>query len=123
MVNGQRGLNHGRKAVELDPQNYLGWIQLGNAYFYMPKSFGGSKQVAFENYDKARKIMEKDPSLTKNNWNYLSLLVTIAQSHTYLEQYDKARSEYEYILKIEPGFQYVKNSLYPELLKKMKSSK
>lgn len=123
MVNGQRGLNHGKKSVELDPRNYFGWIQLGNAYFYMPKSFGGSKQTAFEYFDKARKIMETDPSLTKNNWNYLSLLVTIAQSHTYLEQYEKAKAEYEYILKIEPGFLYVKNTLYPELLSKMKSSR
>jgi hypothetical protein len=67
--------------------------------------------------------MEKDPSLIKNNWNYLSLLVTIAQSYTYLEEYDKAKAEYENILKIEPGFLYVSKGLYPELLSKMKSRK
>lgn len=64
--------------------------------------------------------MEKDLSLTKRNWNYLSLLVTIAQSHTYLREYEKAKAVYENIMKLEPGFLYVKNDLYPELLVKMK---
>ena len=93
---------------------------MGNAYFYMPPAFGGSKKIAFENFNKARNLMEKDLSLTKRNWNYLSLLVTIAQSHTYLREYEKAKAVYENIMKLEPGFLYVKNDLYPELLVKMK---
>ena len=119
-VNGPRSLNHAKKSTELDSENYLGYTQMGNAYFYMPSAFGGSKKIAFENFNKARNLMEKDLSLTKRNWNYLSLLVTIAQSHTYLKEYEKAKAEYENLLKIEPGFLYVKNDLYPELLAKMK---
>lgn len=118
--NGPKSLNHAKKAVEMDASDYFGYTQLGNAYFYMPASFGGSKKTAFENFSKARRLMENDPSLTKGNWNYLSLLVTIAQSHAYLEEYEKAKAEYENILKIEPGFLYVKDDLYPKLLAKMK---
>lgn len=118
--NGPKSLDHAKKSVELDANNYFGHTQLGNAYFYMPAAFGGSKKTAFENFSKARSLMEKNPSLTKGNWNYLSLLVTIAQSHAYLEEYDKAKAEYENILKIEPGFLYVKDDLYPKLLAKMK---
>lgn len=118
--NGPKSLNFAKKSVETDINNYLGYTQLGNAYFYMPAAFGGSKKTAFEYFNKARNLMEKDPSLTKGNWNYLSLLVTIAQSHAYLEEYEKAKAEYENILRIEPGFLYVKDDLYPKLLAKMK---
>ena len=118
--NGPRSLSHAKKSIELDSENYLGYTQLGNAYFYMPTAFGGSKKIAFENFNKARNLMEKDLSLTRGNWNYLSLLVTIALSHTDMEDYVKAKAGYEFILKLEPGFLYVKNDLYPELLKKMK---
>jgi tetratricopeptide (TPR) repeat protein len=120
-VNGAKSLSSARKSIELDSENYFGYIQIGNAYFYMPQTFGGSKKIAFENYNKARKLMEKDPFLTRGNWNYLSLLVTIAQSHSYLKEYEKAKAEYENIMKLEPGFVYVKNELYPELLEKMKN--
>ena len=118
--NGPKSLNFAKKSVESDINNYFGYTQLGNAYFYMPAAFGGSKKTAFEYFNKARSLMEKDPSLTKGNWNYLSLLVTIAQSHAYLEENEKAKAEYENILKIEPGFLYVKDDLYPRLLAKMK---
>lgn len=117
--NGPKSLNYAKKAVETDSNNYFGYAQLGNAYFYMPAAFGGSKKIAFENFRKARALMEKDPSLTKENWNYLSLLVTIAQSHAYLKEYEEAKAEYENILKIEPGFLYVKDDLLPKLLAKM----
>jgi tetratricopeptide (TPR) repeat protein len=119
--NGPKSLNYAKKAVEADNNNYFGYTQLGNAYFYMPAAFGGSKKTAFENFTKARTLMEKDPSLTKGNWNYLSLLVTIAQSHAYLDEYEAAKAEYENILKIEPGFLYVKDDLYPKLLAKIKT--
>jgi hypothetical protein len=120
-VNGAKSLNSAKKSIEMDSQNYLGYIQIGNAYFYMPQAFGGSKKIAFENYNKARNLMERDVSLIRGNWNYLSLLVTIAQSHTYLKEFEKAKAEYENIMKIEPGFGYVKYELYPELLAKMKN--
>lgn len=118
--NGPKSLDHAKKSVELDSNNYFGFTQLGNAYFYMPAAFGGSKKTAFENFSKARSLMEKDPSLTEGNWNYISLLVTIAQSHAYLGEYEKAKAGYENILKIEPGFLYVKDDLYPKLLARMK---
>lgn len=117
--NGPKSLNYAKKSVESDINNYFGYTQLGNAYFYMPAAFGGSKKIAFENFTRARSLMEKEPSLTTGNWNYLSLLVTIAQSHAYLEEYEKAKAEYENILRIEPGFLYVKDDLYPKLLAKL----
>jgi tetratricopeptide (TPR) repeat protein len=119
-VNGMKSLNNAKKAIETDAGNYLGYVQYGNAKFYMPSSFGGSKQEALGHFSKARKLLEADPQQLRGNWNYLSLLVTIGQSYTYLKEFDKAKAVYDEILKIEPGFLYVKNDLYPKLLTKMK---
>ena len=87
----------------------------------MPAAFGGSKKEALEYFMKARAILEKDASALKGDWNYMSLLILIGQTHTYLEDYRAAKDMYEYILSIEPGFKYVKDELYPQLLKKMES--
>lgn len=119
-INGRKSLNHAKTSIEMDENNYLGHVQYGNALFYMPSAFGGSKKKALEYFDKARKILEKNPSQIKGDWNYLSLLVTIAQSYESMEQYARAKTEYDNILKLEPEFLYVKNDLLPKLLAKMK---
>jgi tetratricopeptide (TPR) repeat protein len=56
----------------------------------------------------------------KGDWNYLSLMILIGQTYTYLKEYDQAKKIYDNILQIEPGFLYVKDDLYPKLLTKMK---
>jgi hypothetical protein len=119
--NGFRSMEYARTAMELDSENYLGFVQYGNIQFYMPKSFGGSKKEGIGYYLKAREILEKDPSNLKENWNYLSLLIVIGQSYYYLNDYASAKTVYENILSLEPGFIYVREELYPQLLKKMKS--
>jgi tetratricopeptide (TPR) repeat protein len=84
-------------------------------------ALGGSKKEALENYLKAKDIVEKDPEFISGNWNYMSLLVVIGQTYTYLKDYASAQKVYDNILKIEPGFLYVKDDLYPKLLKKMEN--
>ena len=117
-VNGMKSLDHVKKAIELDKENYFAWIQYGNIQFYMPAAFGGSKKEGIEYFMKARQMLERDPAGLTDNWNYLSLLIIIGQSYTYINDFTSAQAVYEEILKREPDFQYVKNELYPELLKK-----
>ncbi len=117
-VNGMKSLDHVKKALELDKENYFAWIQYGNIQFYMPAAFGGSKKEGIEYFLKARQMLERDPADLTDNWNYLSLLIIIGQSYTYINDFTSAQAVYEEILKREPDFQYVKNELYPELLKK-----
>jgi len=50
----------------------------------------------------------------------LSVLIVIGQSYYYLNEFDSAKAVYENILSLEPGFTYVRDELYPQLLKKMK---
>jgi hypothetical protein len=120
--NGFRSIEYAKKAMELDSENYLGYVQYGNIHFYMPKSLGGSKKEGLSYYIKSREILEKDAGNTKENWNYLALLLVIGQSHYYLNDYASAKAVYENILSLEPGFEYVRDELYPQLLKKMKDS-
>ncbi|HOU02557.1 MAG TPA: hypothetical protein PK719_01345 [Bacteroidales bacterium] len=118
-VNGLKSLENAKSALAIDSTNYFAWIQYGNVQFYMPATFGGSKKEGIEYFLKAKKIMEKHPDELINNWNYLSLLVLIGQSYTYINDTPSAKRVYESILEREPAFLYVKNELYPELLKKM----
>lgn len=118
-INGFKSLEHGRTALELDKNNYFAWIQYGNIQFYMPAAFGGSKQEGIEYFIKAKELLEKNPDDLVENWNYLSLMVLIGQSYTYIDEPDLAKSVYEDILRLEPDFLYVKDELYPDLLKNM----
>jgi hypothetical protein len=120
--NGFRSVEYAKKAMELGNDDYLGYVQFGNIQFYMPKSLGGSKKEGIEYYIKARQILEKDPAGSRENWNYLAVLIVIGQSYYYLNDYASSKDIYEHILKLEPGFTYVRDELYPQLLKKMKES-
>lgn len=120
-VNGFKSIDCAKMALKLDPFQYFGYVQYGNMKFYMPSALGGSKKVALEYYLKAKDIVEKDPEFISGNWNYLSLLVVIGQTYTYLKDYASAQNVYENILKLESGFLYVKDDLYPKLLRKMEN--
>lgn len=117
---GRRSIKYVEKAISLDSTNFFGYLQMGNIEFYKPPRFGGDKYKAIYNYGKANKLIENQYFKTRNDWNYLSILVSIAQSYTKLEKYTEAKKYYESILKIEPEFDWVKTKLLPDLVKKMK---
>ena len=117
VVLGPESMKNIDRAIELGPGSPQGWIEKGNALFYMPKMFGGSKEKALEAYQKAIRLMEADAELTSDNWMYLNVLVILGQSYEKTDQLDNAKRSYEKILKIEPGFKYVRDELYPSLVK------
>lgn len=120
-VNGFKSIDCARTALKIDPEFYFAYIQYGNMKFYMPSALGGSKKEALEYYLRAKGIVDKDPEFISGNWNYMSLLVVIGQTYTYLKDFASAKKVYDNILKLEPGFWYVKDDLYPKLLKKMEN--
>jgi tetratricopeptide (TPR) repeat protein len=116
---GPLSIDCAKRAISLDPENPCGYIQYGNAMYFMPRIFGGSKTVALEYYEKAQKMMELRAGGIKYDWNYLNLLVTIAKVYRENGQKKAAKVMYEKILQTEPSFTWVRDELYPGLLKEM----
>jgi tetratricopeptide (TPR) repeat protein len=107
------------KAIKLDPNNVTALINKGNVYFYAPGLLGGDKEDAVDLFLKAEKLMEKNKD-TDHNWVYLITLTTLAKSYEKLDQLQNAKITYEKALKNEPNYHWVKDDLYPKLLKQMK---
>ncbi len=115
---GPKSIKQGEQSIKSDPQHPFGYIQLGNAQFYMPTIFGGSKTQAIAYFQKAEKLMESSPEIWINeNWNYLSLLTLIGQSFEAIKEFEKAEIYYNKALEHEPKFNWVKNELLPKLNK------
>ncbi len=110
-----------KEAVALDPQDFFGYIQLANVQFHAPALVGGSKQEALKNYLKAKALMEKNNQAeVREDWNYLGLMISISKTYEEMNNYEQAKLIYEEILKTEPQFKWVRDELYPQLLKKLK---
>lgn len=108
---GKKSIDCANKAIELDRNNPLGYQQIGNAYYYMPAVFGGSKDVAIENYEKAKVLMELDRIALKSDWNYLGLLVNIALAYKEMGKEERAEDILKFIIKMEPNFLWAKEEL------------
>ncbi len=117
---GPKSSDCAKLAVKLDSNQPFGYIQMGNVQFHMPPLFGGSKTEAIVYYLKAKDLMDKKEDEIHGDWNYLSLLVTIAQAYESIYDNAKAKLMYEEILKFEPGFTWVRDELFPQLVKKLK---
>jgi len=117
---GPKSVACAEKAIKLDNKNPNGYIQYANALYYMPESFGGSKSAAIDNYLAAERLMESKAEEIKEDWNYLGLLAIIGKAYQETGNNVAAKEYYERILKIEPRFTWVRDELYPGLLKIMK---
>ena len=118
---GPKSSSYANQAVELDPNQPFGYIQLGNVKFHSPSIMGGSKTEAISYYLKAKTMMERNKDEIHGDWNYLSLLTAIAKAYESMSDLPKAKLMYEEILKYEPAFSWVKDELYPKLLEKLKN--
>lgn len=117
---GLKCLDCAKLSIKLDEKNPFGYIQYGNAQYYMPPIFGGSKIEALKYFKKAEALMEVNKEGIIEDWNYLSILTLIAQSCIATNKYDEAKKYFQKILKIEPNYMWVKNELYPQFLQKIK---
>ncbi|MBN2639699.1 MAG: tetratricopeptide repeat protein [Bacteroidales bacterium] len=118
---GPKSVRYAKLSMSQDSTNPFGYIQYANALYYMPVIFGGSKTEALRYYQSAEQKMNANKAkYVDDNWNYLSLLTSIAKAYEETEQYDKANQTYKKILTIAPDFDWVKNKIYPEFLKKLK---
>jgi tetratricopeptide (TPR) repeat protein len=114
---GPKSMKHINKAVDMNPYNPNVWVEKGNATFHIPKMFQGSFSEAARYFEKAIEYFEVSEEKTKCNWLYLNSLAWLARSYDKAKNVKKAYDTYQKILRIEPGFSWVKNELYPEFTK------
>lgn len=114
---GPNCMEYAQKSLKLNPNNELAILQVGNVSYYAPKVFGGSKTEAIKHYTHALKVMEAKPNMHIKDWNYLNLLAVLIIAHSELKQHETARKYCVKALAVEPNFHWVKNNLYPKVLK------
>jgi len=114
---GKESLNNANSAIDTDPLNPFGYIQLGNIMQFMPKVFGGSSEKAIEHYKKALELMDSDSP--GKDWNLLNLLGSIINAYIETKNYITAKEFCLKSIEIEPNFDWVINELYPKTLKLM----
>lgn len=76
---GPKSMWHIDKAIELDPNEPMGYIEKGNSLQYRPAIFGGDKKEALECYQKALKLMDGHSDL-KCDWQQMLLRAFIVKS-------------------------------------------
>ncbi|MBN1413549.1 MAG: hypothetical protein JW973_00500 [Bacteroidales bacterium] len=118
---GPKSMKYAEQAVKHDQVNPFAYVQMGNIEYYIPSMFGGSVKDAIRYFLKAKALMEKNKEALRQNWNYLHLLTIIAQAYTDAGDYRTAKAYYEFILKTEPRFQWIKDELYPQILQQFKN--
>lgn len=101
-------------ANEHDSLNPRAYLIKGIMLFNTPKMFGGSKQKAINNFNKALKIFEMNFH-KEINWGNLESLAWKGQALVKLNKLNKAKELYLEALQIEPKFSWVKNKLLPGL--------
>lgn len=106
-----------KSAMKLNKKNPNSYILLGNSKYYMWAMMGGSKEEALHYYMQAEQVMESE-SLTRESWNYLSLLTVIAHANVEMGKYDQADEYYKKILSIEPNYKWIKEEIYPQFITK-----
>lgn len=116
---GKKSLEFADQAVKKDSQNPFAYLQLGNINYYTPPIAGGSKQKALEKYLQALSLAEAGKWQIKQNWNYLNLLATLVDAYYELKEYQEAAAFCRKALEVEPQFEWVRNTLYPKILKKI----
>jgi glycosyltransferase involved in cell wall biosynthesis len=110
---GPRSYRRIDEAIEADRANPRAWIEKGNAAFFTPPVFGGSKTGAIEYYSEAIRLLEIQ---MPNNyrWLYLSTLVSLANAYEKTGDLATAIRVLEKSLAYEPRFKWVKDEMLPD---------
>ena len=108
-------------AVNSNPANPRSYLIIGMMKFNTPKMYGGSYDIASENFRKAVSIYEKqDTTFTlKPSWGYLEALTWLGRSLEQQDNFESAKFMYQKVLSIQPQYGWVKYYLLPNLEKKM----
>ncbi len=102
-------------ALAADKNDPLGWYQRANSYLNAPAAFGGDKEKAVKDFEKAVQLMETQNNL-RYNWYYLDMLTWLGIAYQRTDQPQKAVNVFRKALKFAPERAWVKDELLPEAL-------
>lgn len=115
---GHKTFEYAQKSIDAAPQLPWGYFQMGSLKYYAPAVLGGSKDISLKYFLEAKARFINIPNY-RTYYQYPSLLRAIAQNYEALGNYQEAMKYYNEILSLYPDFAWVKNTLRPNLLKKM----
>jgi tetratricopeptide (TPR) repeat protein len=110
------GLSLIYKAYDMDKNNLIAILNKASALYFLPPVFGGNKVETIRLLNQACSLMEES-GYTVDNWMYYYTLIFIGRSNEKTGKLIEAKHAFEKVLKLEPEFKWVKNDLYPAVLK------
>jgi len=110
---GPKSSGHLNKAVELDAEDPVGWVEMGNMRYHAPAFVGGDKAEAVKCYKKAVSLFDTNPGRKRHNWLYIHALVWLGQAYEATGQYPEALATYERVVREAPAFRWVQDQLIP----------
>ena len=102
------------KAAQLNNQDYFVYLQEANIAQHTPDILGGSAADAIRYFEKAIGLYREQKRPLKS-WNFLNLYSQLILACIEDKDYAKATACCHKILRIEPGFSWIKNAVLPEL--------
>lgn len=109
---GPQAQDYAEKAIRIAGDTPWGYIQMGNIKNYAPSIFGGNKQEALMYYQTAQKLFKtKMPDTYVDNWQYLNLIITMADVFFQNKNKAEAQKLYGYLIEIHPDFKWVRDEL------------
>lgn len=103
-------------AERLGAENPRVWLLKGIGAFFTPEAFGGGLERAGEYLDRSLELFEGDqPERPLPRWGRADAHVWLGRVHEGRGQVDRARTEYEAALALEPEYAWVRDVLLPEL--------
>jgi hypothetical protein len=119
MFLGPKSQQHLGQALKHGEQEPLVWLINGISKFNTPEAWGGSLKEALASFEKAVTLFDcHDPNL-KHNWAFLHALAWLGIAQAENGTQGAALKTWQRALTVEPQFQWVKESLLPELEAKM----
>lgn len=121
MKYGPKSNNAIEKALKTGPDNPRVHMINGIGLMNKPSMFGGSTEEAIKEFKKASDLFEsfQPESEMMPDWGHAENYAWLGQAYEQVEQYSNAKKAYQQALEIDPGYQWVKYVLMPQLAEKM----
>lgn len=116
IINGPKGKDYLEKATSFNELSPSIIVEMANYKYHTPALLGGNVDQAIQYYQYAIKLFELT-NQTNNNWQYINTMVWLAISLDKKGESTEAKKVLQEVLKKEPGFDWVKNDLYPKILR------